>query len=87
MCCLPIAVVSKSGRAAGCQNGSIAGLVLEYTGDVTGQYRRVGHFWCGRDYLDTIATVEPSSNQLEFSSEWPIGEKSSLEDGYTISII
>ena len=85
-CCLPIAVISKPRPAAGLKKGSIAGLVLEYTGEVSGQYRRVGHFWCEMDYLDTIATVGPNPN-LGFSYEWPSGDKYSLEDGYTISIV
>lgn len=79
MCCLPVAFNDKSGT-------SIAGLVLEHTGDASGQYRRVGHFSCQRDYLDTIAKVKPNFNP-EFQCEWPSGEKYSPEDGYTISII
>lgn len=86
MCCLPIAVTNEPSF----KKGSVAGLVLESTGEIRGQYRRVGHFWCGRDYFDTIiAKVEPKSRSELLPSEWPLGEKksSTLEDGYTISII
>lgn len=86
MCSLPIAVENHPHSAAKFKNGFIAGLILEYTGKVTGQYRRVGHFRCGRDYLDTIARVGPNS-KLEFPYEWPLGEKYSQEDGYTITIV
>ena len=86
MCCLPIAVTSTSGFAEGCKNGTIAGLVLEYTGEAIGQYCRRGHFWCGIDYLDTIPKVRPAP-QFTPVCEWPSSEKYGPEDGYTISIV
>ncbi|MCJ1391437.1 hypothetical protein MMC18_004301 [Xylographa bjoerkii] len=86
MCCLPIAVTSKSGFAVDCKNGTVAGIVLEYTGEATGQYRRTGHFWCGKDYLDKIPKVRPPP-ELTLPYEWPSCEQYSLEDGYTISIV
>lgn len=85
MCCLPIIIQSTSGRADGCKNGTIAGLILEYTGEAAGQYRRVGYFWCGTDYLDAVAIAQPT--QLTPTGDWPSHEQYSLENGYTISIV
>lgn len=76
---MPVAFFGKS-------QGFVAGLVLEYTGEVAGQYRRVGQFHCNRDYLDKVAKIEPKS-EVEIPHGWPSSESYSLEDGYTISII
>ena len=77
MCCLPI----RTGK-----NGTIAGLILEFTGEATGQYRRVGYFRCEKKYIDRAPKVQPA---LAFTPpyEWPSAEKFSPEDGYTICIV
>ncbi|KIX08131.1 uncharacterized protein Z518_02787 [Rhinocladiella mackenziei CBS 650.93] len=86
MCCVPIAIISTRGMANWYKRGTVAGLIVQFTGGAIGQYRRVGYFCCGKDYLEKVSRVAP---EVAFTppTEWPSAEKYSLEGGYTICIV
>jgi hypothetical protein len=69
-CCVPFTSQEKI----------VTDLVLEYTGEARGQFRRVGHFWCGREFHANI-------QKLSIREKWHIVDEANLDGGYTISII
>ena len=82
MCCLPVLLHAATPNR---HQGIVAGLIIDHKGQDEGHYRRVGFFWCEKQYLDGIEAISPRTDTS--SSQWPSVQGCSAEQGCTITLV